>query len=250
MSIVGLKIWAAFGIFGVTVLSAWYPLWHRRTDVERTFPMAEAFASGIFLGAGLMHMLHEATRHLLARHITYPWPFLWAGATFLLLLWFEHLGREFYGKQGKEVTIFAILAVVMLSTHAFFAGAAMGASETPALLGIMTFAVLAHKWMESFALAVQIRRSQLAPAIALLYLGGFALMVPFGMAFGSGIAIYLHHSPWLMPLLASLSAGTFLYLGTLHGLKRAVMVEHCCNLKHFSFVILGFFLMAGLALFA
>ena len=42
------------------------------------------------------------------------------------------------------------------------------------------------------------------------------------------------------PILLSASAGTFLYLGTLHGLERCVMVERCCNLKDFSFVIIGF----------
>jgi hypothetical protein len=38
-------------------------------------------------------------------------------------------------------------------------------------------------------------------------------------------------------------------LGTLHGLERCVMVERCCNLRDFSFVIIGFLLMASVAMY-
>jgi hypothetical protein len=49
------------------------------------------------------------------------------------------------------------------------------------------------------------------------------------------------------PVCLAISAGTFLYFGTLHGLERCVMVQRCCNLKHYSYVILGFLFMAVVA---
>ena len=70
--------------------------------------------------------------------------------------------------------------------------------------------------------------------------GCFVLMTPIGILFGQGLQTHMSSFPILEPTFTALAAGTFLYLGTLHGLKRAVMVEQCCNLKHFSFVILGF----------
>jgi len=47
---------------------------------------------------------------------------------------------------------------------------------------------------------------------------------------------------------SALAAGTFLYLGTLHGLENATLVKPCCDLKRFYFVILGFGVMAVVAI--
>ena len=50
--------------------------------------------------------------------------------------------------------------------------------------------------------------------------------------------------PWFEPTCTALAAGTFLYIGTLHGLRNAVMIERCCDLRQFLFVICGFATMA------
>ena len=61
----------------------------------------------------------------------------------------------------------------------------------------------------------------------------------------SSLVFLALHLCYLSP---AASAGTFLYLGTLHGLSRAVMVQQCCNLKQYTFVIIGFSLMAIVAI--
>ena len=76
----------------------------------------------------------------------------------------------------------------------------------------------------------------------------FALMLPLGVIFGSFSSEYLGNYPLIEPIFSGLAAGTFLYLGTLHGLERAVLVKDCCKLKTFSFVIVGFALMAVVAI--
>ena len=43
-------------------------------------PRAEAFSAGIFLGAGLIHMLAESSEHFLELDIKYPVAFLIAGS--------------------------------------------------------------------------------------------------------------------------------------------------------------------------
>ena len=73
------------------------------------------------------------------------------------------------------------------------------------------------------------------------------LMTPLGIYIGWYIEHGIEAQSVFAPILIATSAGTFLYLGTLHGLERCVMVQRCCNLRHFSFVIIGFLLMALVA---
>ena len=77
----------------------------------------------------------------------------------------------------------------------------------------------------------------------------FSFMTPLGIYFGWYFGHGVETNSIFDPILMAASAGTFLYLGTLHGLERCVMVERCCNLSDFSFVIIGFLLMATVAIY-
>ena len=232
-----------------TALAAIYPFSRRiRSSKHSDFPVGEALASGIFLGAGLIHMLGDASGDFSRLGYEYPVAFLLAGSVFLLLLWFEHIGREMYEHKHGETVGFAQLTVIMLSVHSFLEGAALGLSDSWALMAVIFIAILAHKWAASFALAVQISKSHLSTKIGLLLFLVFAAMTPLGILSGAVVMDHVKSFPLLEPVFISLAAGTFLYLGTLHGLKRAVMVEKCCNLKNFGFVIVGFSIMAIVAI--
>ena len=54
----------------------------------------EAFAAGIFLGAGLIHMLGDAQSAFDAANVNYPFAMVTCGAVMLLLLWIEHLANQ------------------------------------------------------------------------------------------------------------------------------------------------------------
>lgn len=243
------KLFSIILILLITILAGSYPflkkLKHRSGT---TFPIGEALASGVFLGAGLIHMLGDASQGFSSLGFQYPAAFLLAGSAFLVLLLLEHIGREIYEHEDESSISFAILAVVMLSIHSFLVGTALGLSASWSIAIIILFAILAHKWAASFALAVQINKSRLSPLAGIVLFAVFALMVPLGILFGGCAEHGLHHVLWLEPSLTALSAGTFLYLGTLHGLERSVMVKRCCNLQHFFFVIIGFALMAVVAI--
>ena len=73
-------------------------------------------------------------------------------------------------------------------------------------------------------------------------------MTPLGIYFGDVISTSLAEHTLIQPIFSSIAAGTFLYLGTLHGLSRSFMIEKCCNLKNFTYVIIGFSLMAVVAI--
>ena len=245
---ISLKMVSMILVVIVTIVAGLYPFIKTiKTNKSHDFPIGESLASGVFLGAGLIHMLGDASGDFSDLGYDYPFAFLIAGAVFLFFLFLEHVGREIYHKE-KSSRSFAILAVIMLSIHSFFTGAALGISDSTSIVLIVLLAILAHKWAASFSLSVQINKSSLSllSKVALFII--FTLMVPLGIIFGSSISHTLDAHPMIEPIFSSIAAGTFLYLGTLHGLERANMIKQCCDLKNYYYVILGFIIMAVVAI--
>lgn len=248
-----LKLGLAFIIFCFTLLSGYAPLSkkykqaHARESQQDT-PSSTTIAAGIFLGAGLMHMLPDAAQLTIGLHFHYPIPFCIAGLTFLLLLLLEHMTREVYPKKARGHHYFSLLAVLMLSVHSFFTGMALGFTGSMSIFIMMLFAIFAHKWAESFALAVQLNNSSLSFYWRWLYFLFFSFSLPLGIGLGLNISqLVTNNTLLIQSILLSISAGTFLYLGTLHGLERATLLTQCCNLKKFLWVLFGFAIMAFVA---
>lgn len=247
MAITTLKFFFALSILFVILLAGWYPFKRRLDDAHIDFPIGETLATGVFLGAALLHMLPEANVMFTTSGYDYPFAFIISGITFLLFLWFEHLGKELYHHQDKTHPAFALVAWVMLSVHSLVLGAALGFGHEYPFVIMLFLAIITHKWAESFAIAVQLNKSSLSPSQSIVFFLIFALMSPLGIFIGWYFGQGIETHSLFDPILISVSAGTFLYLGTLHGLERCVMVERCCNLRDFSFVIIGFLLMASVA---
>lgn len=248
MATATLKLFFALSIFAVILLAGWYPFKKRlQHDAHFDFPIGETLATGVFLGAALLHMLPESTAmfHRLGYH--YPFAYLITGGIFLLFLWLEHVGKELYHHHDAAHPAFAILAWIMLSIHSLVLGTALGFSQEYSLVIMLFLAIITHKWAESFAIAVQLNKSSLTTKKSIRFFLVFALMSPLGIFIGWYLGHGVETNTLLDPILIAVSAGTFLYLGTLHGLERCVMVQRCCNLRDFSFVIVGFLLMASVA---
>ena len=236
-------------IFLLVLSSAWLPFSKKKSTGSdhhhhHDFSFGETIATGIFLGAAMMHFLPESHALFQAHGINYPLSYLLAGLSFLFFLWLEHLGKELYHQQITKHA-FILVAWGMLSAHSFFEGSALGLSNDVSMLVVLFLAIISHKWAEGFAIALQLSKSSLKQKNSYLLFAIYALMTPIGILLG-----YHFNSPHqsiYSPICMAISAGTFLYFGTLHGLERCVLVERCCNLKHFSFVILGFILMALVA---
>jgi zinc transporter ZupT len=245
-----LKILFAFSIFIVILLAGWYPFKKRiKDDQHIDFPVGETLATGVFLGAALLHMLPEANSLFKTMGYDYPFAYIITGAVFLIFLWFEHLGKELYHHQNAEHPAFALLAWGMLSVHSVMLGAALGLAHYNSIIIMLFLAIITHKWAESFAIAVQLNKSSMTTNQSLVFFILFSLMTPLGIYFGWYFGHGVETNSVFDPILMAASAGTFLYLGTLHGLERCVMVERCCNLRDFSFVIIGFSLMAAVAIY-
>ena len=243
-----LKILFGLIIYIVILLAGWYPFKKRiKEDKHIDFPIGDTLATGVFLGAALLHMLPEANHAFNIIGYSYPFAFIITGAVFLLFLWFEHLGKELYHHHEASHPAFAILAWAMLSIHSIMLGAALGLTQYNSMIIMLFFAIITHKWAESFAIAVQLNKSSMSTKKSMAFFFIFSLMTPIGIYFGWYFGHGLEVNSIFDPILMAASAGTFLYLGTLHGLERCVMVERCCNLRDFSFVIIGFLLMASVA---
>lgn len=245
MGITEFKIIGTALVILMTFLAAYFPFklaYRDRSDYH--FPIGNALSSGIFLGAALLHMLAEAAHEMRELGIHYPVAYFFAGGTFLILLLLEHVGMELQHKKNNAKVFIPVLAVIMLSIHSVFEGIALGGSETITTGFVILIAILSHKWAASFALAVELNRSSLSWHESLAYFSIFGLATPMGAILGESVSLYSPHHAMAIAILNAMAAGTFLYIGTLHGLQGSVMVEKCCDLKTFAWVIIGFLLMA------
>ncbi len=248
ISVATLNIFFALSALTVILLAGWFPFKKRLShDAHVEFPIGETLATGVFLGAALLHMLPESNHGFNSLGYHYPFAYVITGIVFLLFLWFEHLGKELYHHHDRAHPAFAIVAWLMLSVHSLVLGTALGLTHDYPTMFMLFLAIITHKWAESFAIAVQLNKSSLKPRSSMILFLIFALMTPLGIAVGWYFGQGLPSQSLMPPILIALSAGTFLYLGTLHGLERCVMVERCCNLRDFSFVIIGFLLMGLVA---
>jgi len=245
-----LKLFSIFLIFIITLLSGIYPFIKKiyKKENKLEFPAGEALSSGIFLGISLLHMLNNGEKNFLNHGYNYPVAPLISGIVFLLLLFFEHIGKEIYHRKGDKSISFTILSLLLLSVHSFLSGIALGFSDSITIILIILFAIIAHKSLVSFALAIQINKSNLTFFKSFLLFAIFCLMLPLGAFIGSIINIHISQYIFFGGIFNSLSSGTFLYLGTLHGLNKAVMIEKCCDLQHFIYMLIGFFIMSFIAI--
>lgn len=245
-----LKVLLAVSILVVTLLAGWYPFKRQlREGKGHDFPVGESLACGVFLGAGLLHLLGEAQKQFTSLGIHYPIATFITGATFLVFLYLEHLGRELYHHKEQHQLVFVWLALIMFSIHSLLEGAALGISYELSLVMVLFVAIIGHKWAASFAVAVYLNKSSLSQLVKKLSFLVFALMTPVGILFGSYLSAHMVHHELLESVFTSMAAGTFLYLGTLHGLEQGVMIKQCCNLKNYRYVILGFLVMALIAVY-
>lgn len=236
-------------IFAITVAAGSIPFIMKLQNPDRfDFPAGEALANGVFLGAGLVHMLSNSASNFIGLGFSYPWAFVISGATFLLFLLSEHIGFFVEGNHKNQSLFIALTSTVMLSIHSFFAGAALGISDSYALAIIIFLAIIAHKWAASFSLSLYINKTSLKLSTRVIYFLVFSLMVPLGVFFGDLVHHHYVSNKLLQPIFSSIAAGTFIYLGTLHGFKRVISQKGCCNLFHYCYVIAGFTLMSVVAI--
>lgn len=224
------------------------------------FPGGEAFSSGVFLALSLLMMLPSS--FMLFRQVEpdveYPIASIIAVSAFLILLAIEHLtGQVVRGKQQQEdpaqvdpaqvdstPALIPLLLTAMIAAPSFFLGVALGVSDGVQAM-LIFIAIILHKSTAGFALALTMVRSTLSRRQAMILFLSFALMTPLGVVLG-GFTRELQPDwlPLFKACVLALGAGTFLYMGTLHELKRAPMIKCCHHPRCFVMMVIGFALTA------
>ncbi len=249
MSDIDLKILFVAIIVATALVGGW-PLF-RRAGAEAASPrlvLGEALACGVFLGAGLIHMLADADKDFVEIGIDYPWAPVICGSVILMLLYLEHLGSKLSARSDGASKMLPLLTVAVLSIHSFLVGAALGSSTEAAITVVIFLAVVAHKGAAAYSLGVELARSGLSRAAAILAFAVFVALFPVGAGIGTFVQTVKDAHPFWEPIFASMAAGTLLFLGTLHGLAANTLIARCHNRADFLFVLLGFAIMALVAI--
>ena len=243
-------------IFLSAVAGGYLPLAKpQRVRGSAGFHGGEAFSSGVFLALSLLMMLPSS--FLLFRQVQpdveYPVASIIAVSAFLILLAIEHLTGQVMRQKQQELeptevestpALIPLLLTVMIAAPSFFLGVALGISDGVQAM-LIFIAIILHKATAGFALALAMVRSTLTHRQAIILFLCFAAMTPLGILLG-GFTRELQPDwlPLFKACVLALGAGTFLYMGTLHELKRAPMIEYCQNPRCFVLMILGFALTA------
>lgn len=241
MELVALKLLAIVVLLGLALLGGILPLrvsqWEQ---ADKWFSLSNAFAGGLFLSVGLIHLVGEADEGFVEAgvHDVYPFGLLLATAAFLGILLLENvIAREGAEDERVEVGSTAVpvdvedksdaglrarLLVILLSVHSLIAGMAIGSETTVAATVAILIAIIAHKGPEGYALGLSLyeagrERSDLIRTVLL-----YSIMTPIGIVIGMLLAEILTGEAQILAeaIFDGLAGGTFLYIATLGILKE------------------------------
>jgi zinc transporter 1/2/3 len=196
------------------------PLWMGYTPrTQRFFSLGNALSAGIFLSAGLIHMLPDAERNLRGVLGEFPVASLIAVIGFFVVLLVERVVARSETERGDERrgAVYAYILALVLSVHSLIAGTALGAEQTTAGMLVIFLAIIAHKGSAAFALGVSMVRGGVPRARIPRTIAVFASMTPVGIVLGSVLASLLsgHAALLFEGVFDALAAGTFLYVAVL-----------------------------------
>lgn len=189
---------------------------------QRLFSLGNAFAGGIFLGAGLIHMLPDAVEGVGAFTSggDYPVAELVCAGGFLAAL---ALGKVFVNEHALEGAgtaggYYPYMLTLVLSAHSLIAGIALGAEGTVSGAAVILLAILAHKGSAAFALGVSLLRAGLEAGMVRRIVLLFSATTPTGILLGAGLTRLMTGSgeAAFEAVFDALAAGTFLYVAISH----------------------------------
>lgn len=228
----GVKLLLLFVILLAGALGAAVPLIKRNTaQQDRLLGWGNAFAAGVFLAAGIVHMLPDADRIWSELGWTYPMAFALAAFAFVLMLLVEHVllpesaHREVHAPSGERFAMVAeqhggalaaYSVLTALSIHSLLAGLALGAQPDLTRALIISLAILAHKSAAGFALGISLARSKLSSQQAWRLVALFAVATPLGGLLGTVVEASFEGriGATLEATFLSIAAGTFVYVAT------------------------------------
>lgn len=254
MSLLTIKLISALAIITVGLMGGMIPIVARRfEDSRRFFSLGNAFAGGVFLGAGFIHLLPDGAEKL--RGVSdYPIAGLLATAGLALLLLidrviFSHHDLEEGASQGASA--FPYVLTIILSVHSIIAGTSLGLETHVSTSVVILLAILFHKGSAAFALMVSLHNAGMGAARQKRILGLFVMMTPLGLLAGTAASAALsgNIATLIEGSFDALAAGTFIYVAVLDIIDEELAKEGDKIVK-FCLVVTGIALMGLLALWA
>ena len=258
MSVLSFKIVAILAIFCTGVLGGFLARFLSAVEKsEIAFTMGNAFAGGVFLGAGIIHLLPDARAGFadLLGDVDYPWFALLCAVGFLCILFLEKvcLHAEHKDSHGTEIVdskrlLYPYVLLLILSVHSVITGVALGTESRIAQAAVIMIAVLAHKGTAAFALGVSMLRTNIAPARFTSTIIFFSSATPIGIVLGIIVMSLVtgRTAQLFEALFDALAAGTFLYVAVVDIIGEEFSEKQRPVLK-FTLVALGLGVMALVA---
>jgi zinc transporter 1/2/3 len=221
---------------------------------KRRLSWGNAFSGGVFLGAGLLHMLPDAGQNFqaLAPGVDYPVSVLICGTGFLFVLLLEKAalgGSEDVGSRSKGRPVYPFLLCLILSVHSIIVGVSLGLEATLASsIGIFT-AIIAHKGPVAFSLGVSLRKNEFPFSLHVQIVCFFAAMAPLGILLGIIFSTILADRSTILfeAVFDALAAGTFLYIAGVDIIEE-VFEKYQDRWTKFGLILCGYLFMALLAI--
>ncbi|MBN1924575.1 MAG: ZIP family metal transporter [Prolixibacteraceae bacterium] len=255
MSIIWFKIISVVLIITAGITGGIIPMGKKVAKGGNRLTFGNAFAGGVFLGAGLMHLLPDAMENFSSLKLNSDFPFaaLICGLGFIFILALE---RVIARKESAEILSssknkFPLILLIVLSIHSIIAGMSLGL-ETTILSGTVIFiAIIAHKGSASFALGVNLVNDNINKKLIIKTILFFSIMTPVGIVIGTVLDNIESSSTslWFEAIFDSLAAGTFLYIAVLE-IINDVFANGKFRYQKFGFLLIGFLLMAFIAIYA
>jgi solute carrier family 39 (zinc transporter), member 1/2/3 len=220
---------------------------------ELFLSLGSALAAGVFLGAGLVHLLPDSISAMNSYFVglEFPVSFLLTAVGFVFILYLEKiLLRHSHDGPAPAGSLSSYALAIILSIHSVLAGAALGAEDTLAGSAIIFLAVVAHKGAAGFALVVDFQRAGFSRLESTALLALFSIMTPFGVLTGAVLDHLLQatYGRLFEGTFDALAAGTFLYIAILEIISKEFAVRER-QVSKFVFLCFGLGLMAAIALF-
>ena len=228
----GVKLALLLAILAAAVVGSALALLRRDTaPSDRILGWGNSFAAGVFLAAGLVHMLPDADQIWSRLGWDYPMAFAFAAFAFTFMLLVEHVllpegaHEEVHAPSNERFahiaehhhdTLSAYAVLTALSIHSLLAGLALGAQPDLARALVISLAIIAHKSAAGFALGVSLARSPLSPTQSWRLIALFAMATPIGGLIGAllGETLEGRFAATLEASFLSIAAGTFVYVAT------------------------------------
>ncbi|KVI12027.1 Zinc/iron permease [Cynara cardunculus var. scolymus] len=196
---------------------------------KKLFVLVKAFASGVILATGYMHVLPDSFDCLTSKCLPEnPWrkfPFttfiamLSAVATLMVdsyaMSWYKKYGSSVQGNKNLNPQVLKIseLGIVV---HSVVIGLSMGASDNLCTIRPLVAALCFHQFFEGMGLGGCILQAEYETKMKAIMVFFFSATTPFGIALGIGLSnVYRENSPTaliVVGVLDAVSAGLLNYM--------------------------------------